>query len=253
MIRRNYCSGVTWKHIAAKRRRVEQAKEHGCIMDEWRYAPRALIPIILSASVMLAGCAPSNRPPSDSEAIVQSVLALQASEGDAVCTDDRTNGDALAVFRQMTVAPRPSRTMLGWHSPKALRPSVAVSGKQLRGAEFDDDRLTIPEPEARRDMLSGIDQMRFTGAARYQARGTGVENGPVVIRPSLVPEGVTARWWPINRVRGDCWPLYLISDPVRTRDMAFVTVRAEHWGTLYALQKIGRGWRVVAEWSRWLY
>lgn len=210
--------------------------------------------LALSGLLALTGCgAAEKRPLNDSEQMVQSVLGLLASDGKGVCTDDRTEGQALAIFREMTFAPRPSREELRWHAPLPLRPPVNVTGSQLRESELEREQLTIREPDVRKDALPSVDQMRLTGAARYQGKGVGVVEESVAIRTSWAPQGVASRWWPLNRVRRDCWPLFLISDPIRTRDTGFITVRTEHWGTLYALQKTGTQWRVVAEWSRWLY
>ena len=84
-------------------------------------------------------------------------------------------------------------------------------------------------------------------------RPFGTTDDSIAIRSAWTPPGVTARWWPSNRLRKSCQPLFSISNPVRDRDRAFVMVRAEHWGTIYAVQRQANRWNVVAEWSRWLY
>lgn len=211
--------------------------------------------ILLSAMLLMAitGCAPDKRALTDDERIVGAVLTLLAQDRRSVCVDDSTQGQALAVFHEMQAAPRPARLELNWHRPLPLRPDIRVTTRALRDAEFEDQPLTIQEPGARTDLLPGLDQLRFDGAAARLGEQIGRAENAVDIRQAWVPAGVAARWWPINRMRRDCWPLFEISDPVRDRDMAFVTVRAEHWGTLYALQKTDRNWRIAAEWSRWLY
>lgn len=211
--------------------------------------------VLLSAMLLTAvtGCAPDKRALTDDERIVRAVLTLLAQDQRPVCVDDSTQGQALAVFREMQAAPRPARLELRWHGPLPLRPDIRVTTRALRDAEFRDQPLTIQEPGARKDALPGLDQLRFNGAAVRFGSQIGRAENAVDIRQTWVPAGVAARWWPINRIRRDCWPLFEISDPVRDRNVAFVTVRAEHWGTLYALQKTDRDWRIVAEWSRWLY
>ncbi|HEU0066664.1 MAG TPA: hypothetical protein VFQ57_05425 [Sphingomonas sp.] len=205
------------------------------------------------AALALTSCGGGQRPLDDSEKIVQSVLALLASTGRPVCTDDHTDDEALAVFREMTRAPRPSRAQLHWSSPLPLRPDVRVTGRDLRRAELGNREIEIREPVARTDGMPGLTQLYLDGAARRLMRKVGAAEEALPIRRSWLPRGVTARWWPLNRIRRDCWPLFAISNPVRDRRIAFVSVRAEHWGTLYALEPSGKTWRVVAEWSRWLY
>lgn len=202
---------------------------------------------------LLGGCTAPRQKLTDSEEIVREVLALQTADNTAVCTDDVTHGDPLAVFREMTLAPRQSRAELGWHAVTPLRPLEHVREQRSWKPPLGGGDFAITEPEPRRDRLPGMDQMRLVAAARYQANGIGVIKEEVVLRPSWTPKRIVSRWWPINRIRRDCWPLYLISDVVRRDEMAFVAVQAEHWGTLYALKKTNGKWTFDAEWSRWLY
>lgn len=220
--------------------------------DRIRHRARAgLLPLALLGG--LAGCRSEHRPLEDREKIVAAVLTLLASDGRPVCIDDQTDGHALAVFEQMMAAPRAARSSLRWHAPISLRPDARVTTRELRRAEFKDEKLVIREPDAREDALPGLAQLELNSAAVRLSGEVGHVEETVAIRQSWAPKGVAARWWALNRVRRDCWPLFEMSDPVRDRKSAFVTVRAEHWGTLYALNKAGDEWRIVAEWSRWLY
>lgn len=212
--------------------------------------------LLLALLAGLAGCGDKPRPLDDEEKMVRSVLSLLASTGKPVCTDDHTRENALAVYRQMTLAPRPARAQLHWYPPTPLRPDEQddeLDARTLRHAELDGERVAIREPKPRRDILPGLTQLELDGAAkRLIGPIGGVEDG-VAVRRDWVPARVVPRWWPLNRIRHDCWPLFVLSDPVRDRQIGFITVRAEHWGTLYALRSQGSDWRVVAEWSRWLY
>ena len=214
---------------------------------------KSLFTLLVAGCLALGGCAAAQRPLEDRELIARAVLALLASTGQAVCIDDRTNGEPLAVFREMSKAPRPARSELRWHTPLPLRPEAEVTLQDLKRAELDHQSFAINEPGPRRDALPGLDQMRLDGSAQRLSQPVGTVNERVSIRGSWTPRGVKARWWPLNRVRRDCRPLFEISDPVRDRERAFVTVRSEHWGTVYALERRGTDWSVIAEWSRWLY
>jgi hypothetical protein len=159
----------------------------------------------------------------------------------------------MLVFREMTGAPQPSRKELRWSIPEPLRPEQRITTSDIKEAELDNRQIYLEEPDNRPNELDAITQRQLTGFARVTSRGIGVERESVRIRDSWAPIGVSARWWPINRVRMDCWPRYEISDPVRSKGMAFVSVKVGHWGTLYALQRRNQEWQVTAEWSRWLY
>ncbi len=212
---------------------------------------RAGVAILMAA--MLASCNGSTTQLNEDEQIVQAVLGLLASAGRPVCTDDQTEEQALAIYREMTLAPRPSRADLRWFPPTPLRPDTRVTTEDLRGVELGNDQIQIREPSPRRDALPGLTQFELDGAARRLIRSVGAVEETVSIRRAWTPAGVVARWWPLNRLRKSCWPLFSLSNPVRDRQAAFVTVRAEHWGTLYALRQVSGKWQVVAEWSRWLY
>lgn len=215
--------------------------------------PRGRAMALLALPALLSACTQPARPLDDAEQIVQSVLALQSVPKRPVCLDDSTEEPSLAVYREMIVAPRPARRQLKWYPPLPLDPEARVTTRALRKTELGDDRIRIEEPEPRRDFLPGLTQLELDGAARRMLRSPTATEQRVSIASGWTPPGVTARWWPLNRIRKDCWPLFAVSDPIRDRGLAFVTVRAEHWGVLYAVRKEGARWRPIAEWSRWLY
>lgn len=208
---------------------------------------------LLLLPALLGGCTKTNHPLTDAEQIVQVVLAQQAEPKHPVCLDDSTQEPALAVYREMIVAPRPARRELKWYPPRPLDPEARVTTRELRRTELGNEQVRIEEPEPRRDFLPGLTQLELDGTARRMLRSPTAIEQRVSIRETWTPQGVTARWWPLNRIRKTCWPLFVVSDPIRDRGMAFVTVRAEHWGALYAVRKEGGRLRPVAEWSRWLY
>jgi hypothetical protein len=207
----------------------------------------------IALAALLAGCTAPARPLTEGEQIVQQVLAQQAEPKRPVCLDDSTEEPALAVYREMIVAPRPARRQLKWYPPRPLDPEARVTTRELRGTELGNEQIRIEEPEPRRDFLPGLTQLELDGTARRMLRSPTAIEERVSISRQWTPAGVTARWWPLNRINRTCWPLFAVSDPIRDRGMAFVTVRAEHWGVLYALRKQGGRWQPVAEWSRWLY
>ena len=213
---------------------------------------RRFDPALLVLPILLAACSGGTRPLGEDEQITRSVLELLASKGNRICLDDQTRENALWTYREMMQAPRASREQLRWYPPLPLWPGTQVQAGAFRKAELGSADLKIAEPEPRTDALDGLQQMALDSAARSLASQK-IDMESVAIRAAWAPRGVTTRWWPLNRIRKDCKPLFELSNPVRGRDIAFVTVRAEHWGTLYALRKQDGKWVPQAEWSRWLY
>jgi hypothetical protein len=201
-----------------------------------------------------AGCAPKSRTLNDDEKIVRAVINLTVAQGQKICLDDQTDQNSLAIFREMALAPRASRQELHWYPPTPLNPEIrAVQAATLTGNQTESASEKIGEPPVRLDFLPGLQQMMLNGAALRLSSPVGSPGNSVVIKSSWLPAGAHADWWPINRFRKDCSPRFSISNPVRNRDMAFVTVQANHWGALYALKRVKGDWEPMAEWSRWLY
>jgi hypothetical protein len=221
---------------------------------ERRVTPAFRYPLLVAAAFLgLTGCTAQTRPLNDGEAITRTVLVLLASQGRTICVDDQTRDNALAVYREMMPAPRASRRQLRWYPPLPLWPVDNVAPGALRDAELGSATLRIAEPKPRTDALDGLQQMAFDNAARVSVQQTMGEGDSVAIDSAWTPPGVSVRWWPLNIFRKDCRPMFELSNPVRGREIAFVTVKAEHWATLYALRKIEGRWTPAAEWSRWLY
>jgi len=204
----------------------------------------------LIALAMLSGC--STQPPSERERIAQSVLALLASNDRTVCVDSATKDDALKIFSEMARAPLAARDERHWYAPVPLRPDVHPPHRELAGSELVDRSQTLDQILPQSAQLPPLRQEQLDAAALRLAKATGDEE-TVRIRSSWAPPRVTPRWWPVNRISHSCWPLFVVSDPVLDHRTAFVTVISEHLGALYALEKTGGRWTVVAEWSRWLY
>jgi hypothetical protein len=209
--------------------------------------------LALGALLLLAACGkPAGAPLNDDEKIVRAVLATLVSDGKPVCVDGRTSGRALVVYREYLVAPRPSREELAWHVPGPLRPPPMPTESQIDTAVAQNKDVRLPEPGDRHDKLPAVTQADLDGAAHALSLPP-VADRKVSIEASWAPKGVVARWWPINRLKSDCEPLYMLSNPARARNIAFVTVQAEHWGTTYALRPQNGDWATVAQWSNWIY
>jgi hypothetical protein len=209
--------------------------------------------LALGALLLVAACGkPAGQPLDDDAKIVRAVLATLVSDGKPVCVDASTAGRALTVYREYLVAPRPSREGLGWHPPEPLRPPPMPTESQIDTAVAQNKDLHLPEPGDRRDKLPAVMQADLDSAAHALSLPP-VADRTVKINASWAPKGVVARWWPINRLKSDCEPLYMLTNPARARNIAFVTVQAEHWGTTYALRPQGKDWATVAQWSNWIY
>lgn len=202
--------------------------------------------------MLLSACDKAPRPLNEDEQITRTVLELLASKGNRICLGDQTRENALITYREMIQAPLASRAQLRWYPATPLWPETEVQPGAIRKAELGKSPFTIVEPEPRTDALDGLQQMALDSAARALSSQT-IDTQSVPVRAAWVPRNVFARWWPLNRWRKDCKPLFEVSNPTRARTVAFVTVRAEHWGTTYALRKIDGKWQPHAEWSRWLY
>ena len=193
------------------------------------------------------------QPLDDDEKIVRAVLATLASDGKPVCADKGTSGRALTTFREFALAPRPSRDGLGWHAPGPFRVPQMPTQAEIDTAERQGREVRLPEPGDRRDdRLPAVRQSGLDGAALALSMPA-VADRAISVDASWAPPHVIARWWPINRMKGDCTPVYMLSNPARTRGLAFVSVRADHWGTIYALEPQGGDWVTTAQWSAWLY
>lgn len=205
------------------------------------------------ALLILSACSSAAREPTEGEKIVSSVLGFLSSRGQTLCLDDETQDKSLAVFKEMALAPRPSREQLHWFTPSPLVPDEGNRVQNLAIRRINDAPKPLVEPGHQIDQLAPLMAYTINSEAKRFALGPGAREESVKITKPLLPNNAVARWWPINRFKKDCSPLFVISHPIYARNLAFVTVRADHWGTTYALQREGKAWLPIGEWSRWLY
>jgi hypothetical protein len=202
-------------------------------------------------SLGLAACgAPDQAPRNDEDKLIQATLGLLSGKGQPLCVDATTVGHPLSVFRSIASNPPPGSTPPAWFLPARFSPPAALSGADLyRGAQSD-GAVHIDQPINGAAVVTTPAQAMLDHAAlRLSAHDT---DRPVTISPSWLP-GIKARGWLRNRVSWHCSPNYQISNPIRARDIGFVTVTANHWGTTYAFKRSGSGWAARAQWSVWLY
>jgi hypothetical protein len=198
----------------------------------------------------LASCASRASSDSDEAAAIAAVSGIITADGQRVCVDNATDGDALAVYRTMLVAPDPARRPLAWHRPAPLRPVTTLSDRQMIDNEFRAERARLSLPSNQTEALPTVDQLQIDSVARGLSSVDRNGTRSVAIPSTAL---VAARWWGINRVWPQCLNVFTISNPVLVRDFGFVTVRGGHWGTTYALRKQAGRWAVNAQWTNWLY
>lgn len=202
--------------------------------------------------LVLAACTGSGAAPrTDSEKVVYETLKLLTGPGQAICVDAATAGRPLDIFRTMTTNPPSGLKLPVWYAPAGLKPTSALSIKQLYRTTQTQAAVHIDQPANATAELSPALQSQLDRNARIMASYRAEKT--VMISPDWPVGGLKARWWLRNRVSFHCTPNYRISDPVVVRNTAFVTVTADHWGTTYALARQGAGWAVRAQWSNWLY
>lgn len=200
----------------------------------------------------LVGCSAPNAPAnSDTSQVLHALSATLTADNKPVCIDGATSGDSLAVFRAMISAPPASRQPLAWHQPQPLRPPTSPSGWRVFNDEIRDDRILIPRPQQMGGPLPFLLQRQLDFAANKLSLVQGSEAfaiskwaGAPLARP---------RWWIANRLSPDCSPVFTIMNPVVAKNLAFVSVKAGHWGTTYAFAKQGARWKVIGQWTNWLY
>lgn len=208
--------------------------------------------LVLLAAVVLSGCSDADVPLTPAEKIVRATLSLLAADGKSVCVDTATKGQTLFAFRQMMRAPRPSRTELGWHVPLPLRPPPALNDQQIYRGQLTGRRSRLESPDEGAATLPTTDQIRFNGVARQFAQQIDSTPG-VTINRRWTPANVTARFWLLNRIQRGCQPNYILSSPIFDSQLGFIAVAADHWATIYALERRGSEWVPTARWSSWLY
>ena len=209
--------------------------------------------MLASVALLLSGC-DRGRPASltDEQRIVRAVLVLLGKDNRPVCVDRSAKGDSLLTYRAMLRAPRASRDGLFWHQPEPLRPQPALTDRQIARDELHGDRTRLREPGSPLPKLPMPDQLLNNEAAQRLSMLLDAQSA-VAIGSDWAPAGVSARWWPFNRIRADCQPNYILMAPVQDGNVGFIGVTADHWGTIYAVRRKGADWSVVGRWSDWLY
>ncbi|WP_242182950.1 hypothetical protein [Sphingomonas sp. CARO-RG-8B-R24-01] len=208
--------------------------------------------LAMAAVLAIGGCARTPQPPfDDSQKLVRATLKILTDDGNTICVDNRTNGKPLAIFATMSVAPPPSRRPLAWHVVTPLRSNAALTARQIYQDTIVDKPAHIPDPVNATPALGFLDQQRLNSAAMVLSR-TG-QSKTVDLGGGFGVPRVDARWWPLVRLSQKCYLKYVISDPVWSDTMGFVTINIEHWGTTYAFQRRNNDWVAVAQWSNWLF
>lgn len=199
----------------------------------------------------LAACTASHATPQDDEEkLVQATLRMLSGRGEPLCVDATTVGQPLSVFRTLTTNPPPGAAPPVWFLPARFGPPVGPSGADLVRSAQAEGTVHIDQPTNSTLPVATPAQAMLDRAASRLA----VEEADrtVTITPSWQP-GIKARWWPRNRISRHCSPTYHISNPVRARDIGFVSVTGDHWGTTYAFKRSGADWVARAQWTNWLY
>lgn len=206
----------------------------------------------LAVLVSVTACTGKPQPPfDDSQKLVRATLRILTRDNSGICVDNRTNGKPLAIFATMAVAPAPSRRPLAWHTVMPLRSSEALTNRQIYQDTIVNRPSHIPDPANASPTLGFLDQQKLNNAAMVLSR-TG-QSKTVDFAGGFALPNVDARWWPLVRLSRKCTYKYVISDPVWSETMGFVTVNIEHWGTTYAFQRRDRDWVPVGQWSNWLF
>ncbi len=205
------------------------------------------------ASILcFSGCTASSKPSGDDpDLVIRALAKTLTADKQPVCLDGTTRGDSLAVYRAMRVAPVPSRRPLLWHQPQPLRPPASPTGRQVFNEELGSDQILISRPRQAGAPLPFVVQRQLNFAANQLSL---VKDASARTIASM-PDAPLARphWWILNRLSANCSPVFTVTNPVVAKNVAFVSVKAGHWGTTYAFTKQGGGWKTVGQWTNWLY
>jgi hypothetical protein len=200
----------------------------------------------------ISGCTTNSKPSGDdAEEVMRALAATLTADNKPVCLDGATRGDSLAVFRAMRAAPVPSRRPLVWHQPQPLRPPASPTGRQVFDDELGSNQILISRPEQAGAPLSFLVQRQLNFAANQLSLIK--DSSSQSIAPWTGAPLARPRWWVWNRFSSNCSPVYTVTNPVVAKNVAFVSVKAGHWGTTYAFAKQGTSWRTVGQWTNWLY
>ncbi len=205
----------------------------------------------LAVPALLSAC--TAPPVGDDAAIVRATLALLGSGrspgAPALCVDSRPRGEPLAIYRTMRLNSEPDERE--WRTPVPLRGEPKVAGRQLFDDATDREKLRIREPDDEAEALPRERQAALEASAR--ALSVDGQSAGFTLDDTLAPPTMTVRWWLMNRVAGGCERTIVLSRLVHDARTGFITVTLDHWGTTYALERVGNEWRVGAQWDSWLY
>lgn len=215
--------------------------------------PRPALPVRLAAigvALLAAGC--SRQGVSDEARVVGTTLAaLIDNSGESYCVDSRTRGEPLAIFRTMIVAPDPARRPLAWRPPTKVDHGDRLTGREIVNSQFSGIHPVLPEPGQEATALAPMEQFTLNQLARQLARDRSTRS--ISMSGAKTSEALRVRWWGFNRADASCRRLLTVSNPIVSNDTAFISVTSGHWGTTYALRRLGGNWRPVAQWADWLY
>jgi len=201
---------------------------------------------VLALCLLAIGCSSTADTLSPEQQIVRRVLQGLSAGGHPICVDNRAEGGSLQLWRASMVIARVAGRSLGWQHPVPLRPPADMPAPRPKNRE----QATAIKPLPQRSRLPHQELVALDAAANRLAQQPD-NTGPIILRSYWMPNAVTSRWWPLNRI-SSCEP-YRLSAPHRVGDLAFVQVQSNHWGTVYALRRAGAEWRIFAQAAPWLY
>src|SRR6478736_2272469 len=186
------------------------------------------------------------------EKIVRATLKLLASDGKPVCVERETLGGPLSIWRTAPQGGFEKIYGLAWFPPRPFRPPSQPALEELGSKVREGENYKLAEPVARRDKLPAAVQTNLDAQASALAEPK-VAARPVIIRQEWVPQSVMPRWWPDGSKHKGCDAQYVLSAIKSNAHAAFVSVRVDHWGTVFALAPHGDDWRPIAQWGTWVY
>ncbi|GGB25966.1 hypothetical protein GCM10011380_14440 [Sphingomonas metalli] len=201
-------------------------------------------------ALTLASCA--GAPEGDTAQILRATLALletgRSPNAPQLCVDSRPRGEPLAIYRTMRINSEPDEHQ--WREAEPLRTEPKVHGRDLFNDATGRETLRIREPDEAAEPLPREAQAQLD--ARARAMSVDGESLGFAMDGSLAPANMAVRWWLMNRLHG-CERTVVLSRLVHDGKTGFITATLDHWGTTYALERSGAGWRVAAQWDTWLY
>jgi hypothetical protein len=199
---------------------------------------------LVVVSVLLGSC--GSKTTGDGEQIIVAVARTLASGPNPICVDQRTHGDALTIWPDIQRLLRGAAGTLGWSAPVPLVPPAEVKYvAQIAGGP----QVRVIEPKPVAAPLPRALVQRIQVAATKLSMSE--RDDDIVIVPDI--PRVSSRFWLLDRLQPRCAYSYRLSHPAQLGGIAFVAADANHWGTIYALERGAKGWRPVARLTPWMY